>query len=320
MYRLSFTSGRVVLKNWLGLKAVLARLRAIARYRQYDLIYMQRELLPLGPPLIERFLRRRGVPMIFDIDDALFIFKSSPFNRLASILRSPNKTFKIFSLVDCVLAGNDYLRDVARRYADDARTFHVAEDTKRISLRPPHRNGQRVTLGWLGSTTTEKYLKLIEEPLREVARQHPEVVLKIVGGGRFRPPGVPVEHVAWTLDSEAEELSTFDIGLMPLPPEEWSKGKSGGKARTYMAAGVPPVCTRIGYNLELIEHGVTGFLVDDEGEWVAALIQLIEYPALRQEIGTKARRHIQENFSVQRQAERLFLIIKEISRNETQKV
>ena len=73
--------------------------------------------------------------------------------------------------------------------------------------------------------------------------------------------GVPWILTEWSLIAEVEALQRFDIGLMPLPMEDWAKGKSGGKARTYMAAGITPVVANIGYNIELIDHGRTGYCV-----------------------------------------------------------
>jgi len=312
MYRLTFQPGRASEKIVHAFVATLRRVAALARFRRYDVVFMQRELLPFGPPVLERILKAIGARLVFDYDDALFIFKPSKFNHLASFFRDPKKTYKIFALSDCVLAGNDYLRDIAKKYANDARTFHVAEDTNRIQMRPPHAGNGHLVLGWLGSKSTEKYLNLIKETLAEVCRKFPGAKLRIVGGGDFTAD-FPVEHMAWSLDGELEALRTFDIGLMPLPDEEWSLGKSGGKARTYMAAGVPPVCTAIGYNLELICDGKTGYLVRSVDEWQEALVKLAADPALRQRIGEAARRHIAENFSVEGQAEKLAEILRDVA-------
>src|SRR5690606_31384276 len=86
-------------------------------------------------------------------------------------------------------------------------------------------------------------------------------------------------------------------GLMPLPEEDWAKGKSGGKARTYMAAGVVPVCTAIGYNLELIEHGRTGFLCHTHDEWRTVLENLIADTELCAAVGKAARMEVEKRFA-----------------------
>ena len=197
-----------------------------------------------------------------------------------------------------MLAGNDWLRDKAASYCSDSRTFYVAEDLDRYTLRPYDQTASTVTIGWLGSPSTEKYLNLIRPALRSVSEKYPEVCLKIIGGGGFTDPGIAVEHVPWSLEDEVAQLHSFDIGIMPLPLEEWSRGKSGGKARTCMAVGVRVVCTRIGFNEELIRDRATGYLVDSIEDWVQVLSTLIESPELRRKVGCAARKEVARRFAL----------------------
>ncbi len=305
MYSLSFSRGRTLEKIWATLKALIRRLGTLMRFRQYDIVYMQRELIPFGPPWFERYMKWRKAKLVFDYDDALFIKKSSRYNFLATLLRSPQKTLELFRLSDCVIAGNDWLRDAAIEHGGHAVTVEVAEDTERIVMRPPHTNSDGVLIGWLGSKSTVKYLRLIEPTLRRIYKIYPYVRFEIMGGGDFELEGLPVTHTNWSLQGELDALARFDIGLMPLPAEKWAKGKSGGKARTYMAAGVPPVCSAIGYNLELIEPGKTGFLCECEDDWFDALSRLAENADLRQQIGSAAREDVIERFSPHQQAEKI---------------
>jgi len=305
MYRLSFSPGRTGRKAWATLKAALRRMQRLLRFREYDIIYMQRELFPFGPPLVERFMKSQGAILFFDYDDALFIKKPSRYNPIATFLRSPQKILDLFGLVDCVVAGNDWLRDRAAEHGAHAVTVEVAEDTTRIGMHVPHTNNRPVTIGWLGSKSTVKYLRFIEPVLQEIAASYPGLRFEIMGGGDFAMEGVPWVVNEWSLDGELQALARFDIGLMPLPMEDWAKGKSGGKARTYMAAGVVPVCSAIGYNLELIRDGETGFLCATDAEWKNSICRLVEDAALRQRVALAARRNVEERFSISKQARTL---------------
>ena len=297
LYALSFGPGHFLRKSWLTLLATCRRLRAVAGHRRYDIVYMQRELFPFGPAWVERWLSRRGARMLFDYDDALFIKKPSRYNPLATLLRAPGKVLDLFRIVDCVVAGNDWLRDQAlANGAKRAVTVEVAEDVSRIPMHDPHDGPRPVTIGWLGSSSTVKYLRLLEPVLRELATRHPQLRFELVGGGDFHMDGVPWIRTDWSLDGELAALRRFDIGLMPLPMEDWAKGKSGGKARTYMAAGVVPVCTAIGYNLELIEQGRTGMLCQTGEDWRQALEALLADPAMRDRIGEAAREKVARPF------------------------
>ena len=315
MYSLSFSPGRSLRKVWETVKAVLRRLAALRHYRQYDIIYLQRELLPFGPPLVERWLRWRGARLVFDYDDALFIHKPSRYNPLASLLRSPDKVRQLFGIVHCVVAGNDWLRDEAIKSGARAETVEVAEDTVRIRPHAPHTNDQPVTIGWLGSTSTVKYLRQIEPVLVELALRYPTLRFEIMGGGDFHMPGVPWTLTPWSLAGELDALRRFDIGLMPLPDEDWAKGKSGGKARTYMAGGVVPVCSAVGYNLELIDSGRTGLLCRSQDDWREAISALIENADLRQRMADAARNEVEVRFSLAGQARKLCDILETVRKD-----
>ena len=314
MYSLSIAPGRVGRKIWLTLKAVLRRLQALAAFRQYDVIYMQRELFPIGPPLAERLLKRLGMPLVYDYDDALFIKKPSRYNPIATFFRSPDKTKEILKLVDCTIAGNDWLRASAENEGGTAVTVEVAEDTTRYTSaveKFQNRSGP-VTIGWLGSPSTVKYMGEIATELRQIAVRHPDLRWEMMGSGDFTMDGVPWITEEWSIEAEKAALARYDIGLMPLPKQEWSRGKSGGKARTYMAAAVVPVVASIGYNQELIRHGETGFLCDEGADWLRDLELLITDQSIREQVAIAAQNYVAERFAPQKKAAEIASVLKKL--------
>jgi glycosyltransferase involved in cell wall biosynthesis len=102
----------------------------------------------------------------------------------------------------------------------------------------------------------------------------------------------------WKEATEVEELNTFDIGIYPLPNEEWVLGKSGLKALQYMALEIPTVATAIGANFRVIEDGVSGFLVNNEKEWEERLMELLKDDDLRKKIGSHGKERVEEMYSV----------------------
>ncbi|MBW8312217.1 MAG: glycosyltransferase family 4 protein [Rhizobium sp.] len=309
LYALSFAPGRTPAKLWHTLKATVRRLWLLRHWRRYDIVYLQRELLPFGPPWVERWLKRRGLRLVFDYDDALFIAKPSRYNRMASFFRAPGKVRELMGMADLVVAGNNWLRDQAMAVGGHAVTVEVAEDTRRFEgiKRDPT---APITIGWLGSTSTVKYLRLVEPTLKALAARHPELGFELMGGGEFEMPGVPWKLLPWSLEGEVDALSRWHIGLMPLPDEDWARGKSGGKARTYMAAGVVPVCTAIGYNLELLGHRHTGMLCSSAEEWQSALDELVTRPDLRETISKAARVEVSKRFAPETIAAQLAALLK----------
>ena len=71
-------------------------------------------------------------------------------------------------------------------------------------------------------------------------------------------------------ESEAQMLARFDIGVMPLPDDPWTRGKCGYKLLQYYAAGVPAIASPVGVNATLLERG-GGFAVTGPRAWGAAL-------------------------------------------------
>jgi glycosyltransferase involved in cell wall biosynthesis len=67
-----------------------------------------------------------------------------------------------------------------------------------------------------------------------------------------------------------------------------------------MAAGLPVVATRVGGVPEIVQHGRTGFLVDEHrtGDLLKVTSELIQNRGLRRESGTQARSHVEVTHSL----------------------
>lgn len=315
-YRLSQKSGHTLKKGIYLIAAIIKRLNLFWYCRGFDIIYMQRECLPFGPLVLERSFRRQGKTLLFDYDDALFIFKPNQQSPLASRLKNPQRIPRIMALSHCVIAGNDWLRDRASEYCPKARTFYVAEDLEKFTKKPATESPSEIVIGWLGSPSTEKYLETIKSALINISKAHANVRLKIIGGGRFLDPLIRTEHATWCLESEVAQLHSFDIGIMPLPMEEWSEGKSGGKARSYMSVGLPVVCSAIGFNKELIRDGETGFLAGSPSDWESILSRLIADANLRKTIGAAAREEVEERFDLRVLGPRFARMLQELDKQK----
>jgi len=117
----------------------------------------------------------------------------------------------------------------------------------------------------------------------------------------------------WSLEEEPDDLRAFDIGIMPLIEDEWSTGKSGYKLIQYMATGIPCLASAVGVNKDIIEEGVTGFLVNGPQEWIEKLSILIENDGLRKSMGARGRQKAEKYYSYQANAVKLIDIIASLS-------
>ena len=210
-----------------------------------------------------------------------------------------------------VIAGNDTLKQYASQYNDRITVIPTPVDTDHF--RPPAAPTEHdgVVIGWIGSNTTAPYLKMVEPALEELSRRHPGLELRIVGGS-YQPPSLPrVSLRRWGLESELRELHGFDIGIMPMPDTEWTRGKCGFKTLFYMSVGLPSVSSPVGITTDIIQNGCNGYLASSTEEWVERLGLLIEDAAARRRVGLASRQTVEEKFSLHAQAPRLLAALEQ---------
>src|SRR5436305_8062793 len=299
-----YKPGRVPEKLKLVAEALRRRAADVRAARDYDAVYLLREAALLGPPLFERWLRRTGVPFVFDFDDAVFVPYVSPSNGYLSYLKFPGKTRAICRMAAHVMAGNQYLADYARQVNDRVTIVPTTIDTEKYTVEPRAENDVPV-IGWSGSYSTAQHLATLTNALRRLAERE-RFRLRVIGAQDFRIEGVEVEAIPWRSESEVEDLRPFDIGIMPLPADPWSRGKCGLKALQYMSLGVPTVCSPVGVNGEIIQHGENGFLAATEDEWITVLTRLLKSEDLRQEVGKRGRATVEAKYSAESQAPRVY--------------
>ena len=155
---------------------------------------------------------------------------------------------------------------------------------------------------WTGSTSTNQYANLLAPVLRRAVKQVP-LRLLIISITRSNIhdvafDGVPLEFRHWRLETEVADLQAGNVGVMPLPDDEWARGKCGVKALLCMACGLPVVASPVGVNTEIVADGVNGFLAGPEEEWVEKLCRPASDEALRRRLGKAARQTVEERYSV----------------------
>jgi glycosyltransferase involved in cell wall biosynthesis len=294
--RIIHTPGHTLRKVGALGRGLAVRLRDLAGLRRYDLAFVFREAYPLGPALLERAVRRLGIPYVFDFDDAIYLRNASAANRFVAPLKFPGRVAAIVRGAALTIAGNEHLARWAGAHNARVRIIPTTIDTDLYRPRPRQRADHRVCIGWSGSSTTVPHLRTIAPVLARLARDE-GVRLRVIGDDRFRIPGVPVEAVPWRVETELEDLGELDIGVMPLPDDEWARGKCGLKALQYMALGIPAVLSPVGVD-ERIARGGAALLASSPEEWESTLRRLVHDPELRERIGSAGRRRVEEEYSL----------------------
>jgi len=300
--------GRRVQKAFGFARASARRLADLVAGLRADLVYVHLEALPLGPPLLERLIARRGVPVVYDIDDLKFVRHSSQGNRFMAWARGSTKYGTLMALATEVVVCTEYLEQYARRFSTRVTNISSTIDTDAYRPRDGRPPDQPVVVGWSGSLSTAPFLHLLDDTLR-VLQESDAIAVRVIGDGSFSIPGVTVHAQDWRLETEVDDLRSFDIGVYPLPDDEWVLGKSGLKALQYMALGIATVAQRTTVNESIIEDGRNGFLAADGGEWLSILTKLVRDPALRESVAGPARRTVDEKYSVRVNAARYLAVL-----------
>jgi len=278
----------------------------------YDAVFIPREASLIGPALAERIAARRNPALIFDFDDAIWVPYVSPTNRFFSYLKMPWKTKTLCRIAAATIAGNDYLATFARRFSQQVSI--VPSTVSLRTYRPAARTGSSVPIvGWTGSHSSVQYLESLTPALAALKSRRP-FRLVVVGAEPVSLAGVETEWRPWKAESEVEDISDFDIGLMPLPDEPWARGKCALKAIQYMGVGVPAVVSPVGANADVVVDGRTGFHASATDEWIQAIEKLLDDEPLRARMGESAYRRVAERYSAESQAPRVAHILIDAAR------
>jgi hypothetical protein len=277
---------------------------------QTTLIQRQVDILPARN--LERIAmgRRR---LVLDVDDAVWLDAAPQAggHRLAFLKDTAGKIRWLAERADHIVAGNDYLAEWLGKA--NARVT-VVPSLVAVEGVPPRRHApsDRLTLGWIGSASTARYLAGLRPPLERLATATPGTSWELcaVGGPVPDVRGMTCRTMRWSERAERDLLARMDIGLMPMPSDPWTRGKCAYKALVYMSAGIPVLADDVGVTSTVVGHEQGGLVVDSPEEWVAALIELGRDTATRARMGAEGRRRVEEGFSTRVWAPRLAAILR----------
>lgn len=294
-----YAPGNYLTKFSLFLKGVWRRWKDVRRAKQFDIIFIYREAFMTGTIFFEKMLKQSGAKIIYDFDDAIWNHDISAANRALGWLKNPAKVADITALADLVFVGNQYLADYALKYNSRVEIIPstINLDYYKISKKPAT---EKVLIGWSGSLTTIEHFKVIIPVLEKVkAKYGDRVAFKVFGVSDYVHEGLGITGIQWTPQNEVSEICTFDIGIMPLPDNKWTKGKCGMKGLQYMALEVATIMTAVGVNKDIIQEGENGFLAITDEEWFEKICLLVESKELREKFGKAGRLTIEQHYSSQ---------------------
>ena len=154
--------------------------------------------------------------------------------------------------------------------------------------------------------------------LQRLAREH-EFTLKIITSNAATQPqieGIKTEFIEFDLNTFADEISTFDIGICPsfstmdqlANPFTYIRGSN--RVRSLLFRGIPAVASPLPQACDELAHGETVLFAVSQDGWYDALKQLITQPDLRNRIGQAGHKFVESNFSTEVAVEGFIEILK----------
>jgi glycosyltransferase involved in cell wall biosynthesis len=282
---------RVVLKN------IFIRISNVLSANKYDAILIYREAFVFGSTIFEYLLSKSKAKLIYDFDDSIWLLDVSTGNKAFSFLKSPDKTKKIIGYCDMITVGNEYLANYARQYNNNVKIIPTTIDTT-YHINKNKQTKTRICVGWTGTDTTAKHFEYLLPTLEKLYKKFPNIYFKMICDRAISYPSLNLESTKWNKETEIEQLSEIDVGIMPLPDDKWANGKCGFKGLQYMSLEIATIMSPVGVNTEIIQQGINGFLASTEEEWLDKLTLLIENEELRLLLGKAGRKTIENKYSV----------------------
>ncbi|MCU1485135.1 MAG: glycosyl transferase, family 2/group 1 [Actinomycetia bacterium] len=286
-----WVTGTPLVRIRLLLRGMVRLLGLVRLLRGADVVVVHREVLPLGPPVVER-LARRGRRMVWDVDDAVWEHHSS-VSWLPRWFRAPaGKYERLCRDADEVWAGSEVLAQWCRERNEHVEMVPTVIDVP--DERPVGVRGRVVV--WVGTPTTAPFVDAVL-PAVLALEPTPEVV--VVGHGS-RPEGLDaVEVLRWSEPVEHEVLERGRVGLYPIDRRHpLADGKCGLKAILYLAHGVVPIVTPTPTNAVIVHDGVHGLHADSEAAWAAAVDRLLVDDELWERLSVAGHAWVREHYSL----------------------
>lgn len=301
MWKIAFQPGRVIEKIWWTFVGYCKRVLDLFRLPFYDGVYVFLWVTPIGMPIFERLVLLLNKNVVYDIDDMIFMnqvahVKENFFQRM----KGRKKPIVMMQKAGYVVVCTPKLEEIALELNENKRVIDISSTLNTHDWFKPLEKYERnvvTTLGWTGTFSTFPFLNSLQPVLQKVNEQR-KIKLLVIANRPYTMEGIETETIFWKRETEVIDLHRIEIGLYPIPANEWSLGKSSLKALTYMANAIPVVTPAYGTNFRIIDDTIDGFLVNNDEEWVERIITLIDDVELRKTMGQNGRRKVEEKFSV----------------------
>lgn len=286
-----------------------------------DCVVIQRALSPkiIFPwnKLLMKWVFGRCQNLVWDFDDEIFNSKEITAYEAVLLKKYSRK----------IVVTSEFLRSrIDERYRSKVELMPTtdgdfAEDSlEEMLVKRKKTYDSQIELLWLATSPSLPHLHKIKNELDRIAyilenQTGKKLILHVVCNKplEFTPKSLILDNIMWTRDVARDMIHCSHIGIMPLTDSISSKGKGGFKIIQYMSAGMPAVASAIGYNVETVIEGKTGFLIDDLNnteDWGKAILKLANDWNVYKKFCYESRNEWNQRFSYNDNLERWKCLIK----------
>jgi len=295
--------------------------------------------------------RRKGVRIIFDVDDYMFdttLVHADNIDGIRSqnievndVIRHYHAIRQTLDSADaCIVPTQSLAKGVAicgkppfvSVNGFDAETYRVSREAfLRRRLAP---NDGHVRIGYAaGSRTHQRDFAVAAPAIATVLRERRECLLvlfrdaqsgrELLDLSEFSEFQGLESQIEWrdftSLDRLPEELARFDVNIAPLElGNVYCEAKSEIKYFESALVSVPTIASPTQPFRDAIIHGVTGFLADDTAAWHDQITRLVAEPRLRAEVGQAALHHVLHRYGPDGRRQTLDSIFRRVQGTECQ--
>ncbi|MCX6291879.1 MAG: glycosyltransferase family 4 protein [Bacteroidetes bacterium] len=282
------------------LRGIIRRFRDLFSMGKVDFVFIHREAMPFGPAFFEWLITHVfKKKTIYDFDDAIWLPNASENNsQLTMLLKRFHNPRNICRWANKVSVGNNFLGDFARQYNTNVVYNPTTIDTDEHHNTTTDHSNHKFIIGWTGSHSTLPYLDILVPVIRELEQKFDfefHVICDVTPKFQLKS----LVFVKWSKQDEIDDLLNFNVGVMPMPDDPWTRGKCGFKALQYMALGVPAVVSNVGVNPMIVDHEVNGCVCNTIDDWKFYLSKLLSEPDYLRKLSNHSREKIVSGYSLQ---------------------
>jgi glycosyltransferase involved in cell wall biosynthesis len=283
--------------RWIDANAAGVHNEMYRRGRRYDVVVFFKTMDAEAQAEAER-IHGRGGKVVFDANVNYYeVWGEYDISGTQPTAEQQRDARAMTTLADHVVADSTYLLGVVQALNERATAIPDNVDLRRYRGVREH-EGEALRLVWSGVAKKARPLLMLRDVLGDldgielvvVSDEEPAVLSEL-------REAVPVRFVKFSERRYARTLLECDVIVSPKRlTNAYELGHTEYKITLGMAVGLPAVATPQQSYVEAIEHGGGGYLAEDGDAWRDALSRLRD-PALRGEIGARARSTVVERYS-----------------------